>query len=252
MSINNSLINEIPEEKSSQVNNDTNSNAKTGLKRKKKPGQIGSLITNSTQPLDDKFSEKPVPLSGPPKLPPQINGFIVNVQGMIESAQFFEGDAVYCKYDIVCGPDWKILNGQKSGQSQHACQGEGSSNYFVWNLPFELSLSSTNPSGWPQVVISCFCPDFFGREVLKAYGLARIPTTQGIHTRTLQMFSPVSSSVVVNAIGIFLGQKAEIINAPKVIATGEGREIMRSKSEGAMTVKFNVQLTNMEELGYNI
>ena len=66
------------------------------------------------------------------------------------------------------------------------------------------------------------------------------------------MFSPVSSSVVVDAIGIFLGQKAEIINAPKVISTGEGREIMRAKSEGAMTVKFNIQLTNMEELGYNI
>ncbi len=184
--------------------------------------------------------------------PPKIDGFILSIQGMIESGHFFEGDAIYCKYDIVNGPDWKILNGMKSGQSQHACQGEGSSNFFVWNLPFELSLSSTNPSGWPQVVISCFCPDFFGREVLKAYGLVRVPTTQGIHTRTVQMFSPVSSSIVVDAIGIFLGQKAEIINAPKVIATGEGREIMRAKSEGAMTVKFNIQMINMEELGYNI
>ena len=32
---------------------------------------------------------------------------------MIESAQFFEGDAIYCKYDIMCGPDWKILNGTR-------------------------------------------------------------------------------------------------------------------------------------------
>ena len=78
--------------------------------------------------------------------PPKIDGFILSIQGMIESGHFFEGDAIYCKYDIVNGPDWKILNGMKSGQSQHACQGEGSSNFFVWNLPFELSLSSTNPS----------------------------------------------------------------------------------------------------------
>ena len=80
---------------------------------------------------------KPLPLIAKP---PSIDGFIVTIQGMIESAQFFEGDAIYCKYDIMCGSDWKILNGMKSGQSQHACQGEGSSKYFVWNLPFELSL----------------------------------------------------------------------------------------------------------------
>ena len=170
---------------------------------------------------------------------------------MIESAQFFSGDAIYCKYEIMYGPDWEISSGQKSGQSQHACQGEGTSNYFVWNLPFELSLKSTNPSGWPQVVISCFCPDFFGREVLKAYGVVYVPTQQGTHTRTLQMFSPVSSSVIVDAVGIFLGQKAEIINQ-KVLSSGEGREVIRTQSEGVLTIKFNIHLTNMEELGYNI
>ena len=56
----------------------------------------------------------------------------------------------------------------------------------------------------------------------------------------------------VDFLGLFLGQKAEIINAPKVISTGEGREIIRTKSEGSLNVKFNVQLTNMEEYGYNI
>ena len=33
--------------------------------------------------------------------PPNIDGFILTIQGTIESAQFFEGDAIYCKYDIV-------------------------------------------------------------------------------------------------------------------------------------------------------
>lgn len=113
-------------------------------------------------------------------------------------------------------------------------------------------MKSTNPSGWPQIVVSCFCPDFFGREVLKAYGVAYVPTSSGMHTRTVQMFSPLSSSAIIDFVGTFLGQKAELVNAPKVISTGNGREIIRTQSEGSMTIKFNVQLTNMELFGYNL
>ena len=178
-------------------------------------------------------------------------GFLINVQGMIELGNFFEGDCINCKYDIEFGEDWELLNGLKTNQSQQACKTEGQENIFVWNLPFEVSLRSTNPSGWPQLVLSCYCPDFFGREVLKAYGVCFFPTTNGSHERTLYMFSPMSSSEIINALGIFLGQKAEIINAPYVLSTGDGKEVIRAQSEGRVEVKFNVHITNMECFGYN-
>ena len=178
-------------------------------------------------------------------------GFLVNVQGMIELGNFFDGDCINCKYDIEFGQDWEILNGLKSNQSQQACRTEGQENNFVWNMPFEVSLRSTNPSGWPQLVISCYCPDFFGREVLKAYGVCYFPTANGSHERTLHLFSPMSSSGLINAVGVFLGQKAEIINAPFVLSNGEGREVIRAQSEGRVEVKFNVHITNMECFGYN-
>ena len=178
-------------------------------------------------------------------------GFLINVQGMIELGNFFDGDCINCKYDIEFGQDWEILNGAKSNQSQQACRTEGQENNFVWNMPFEVSLRSTNPSGWPQLVISCYCPDFFGREVLKAYGVCYFPTTNGSHERTLHMFSPKSSSGIINALGVFLGQKAEIINAPYVLSNGEGRELIRAESEGTVEVKFNIHITNMECFGYN-
>ena len=178
-------------------------------------------------------------------------GFIINVQGMIELGEFFEGDVINCKYDIEFGQDWELINGFKSNQSQQACKTEGQDNYFVWNMPFEVSLRSTNPSGWPQLVVSCYTPDFFGREVLKAYGVSYFPTTKGSHERTLHMFSVKSSSGLIEAIGVFLGQKAEILNAPEVLSTGEGREVIRAKSEGTIKAKFNVNITNMEYFGYN-
>ena len=179
------------------------------------------------------------------------DGFIINVQGMIELGEFLEGDVINCKYDIEFGQDWELLNGSKSETSQTACRTQGPDNYFVWNMPFEVCLKSTNPSGWPQLVVSCYSPDFFGRDVLKAYGVCYFPTTKGSHERTLHMFSVKSSYGLIEAFGTFLGQKAEIINAPMVLSTGEGREVIRATSEGIVKIKFNVNITNMEYFGYN-
>ena len=53
-------------------------------------------------------------------------------------------------------------------------------------------------------------------------------------------------------IGFIAGQRAEIINAPKVISTGEGREITRAKSEGTVKVVFQVTLRDMDKFGYTI
>ena len=178
-------------------------------------------------------------------------GFILNVQGMIELGEFFDGDIINCKYDIEFGQDWELLNGLKTNQSQQACRTEGKDNFFIWNMPFEVCLRSTNPSGWPQLVVSCYGPDWFGREVLKAYGVCYFPSTKGSHERTLHMFSIKSSSGFIEAIGIFLGQKAEILNAPNVLSTGEGREVIRAQSEGIVKAKFNINITNMEYFGYN-
>ena len=93
---------------------------------------------------------------------------------------------------------------------------------------------------------------FLGSEVIKSYGLIYIPTTPGPHSRTLRMFAPISSSIMVELFGIFLGQKAELTKTEETISYGEGREIIRTRSEREMTIRFNVQVANMEELGYNV
>ena len=236
MESNNQSINNVE-------NKDKNKDNEELPKRRAFPRRLKKI----TSDLDKKPVEQAIDINK------QLEeGFLLNVQGMIEMGNFFEGDCINCKYDIEFGQDWEILNGLKTNQSQQACKTEGQEINFVWNMPFEVSLRSTNPSGWPQLVVSCYSPDFFGREVLKAYGVCYFPTTNGSHERTLSMFSPKSSSEIINMLGIFLGQKAEIINAPNVLSTGEGREVIRAQSEGSVGVKFNVHITNMECFGYNL
>ncbi len=123
---------------------------------------------------------------------------------------------------------------------------------MVWNMPFELSYRSTNPSGWPQIVLTCISPNFFGKETIKGYGVVHVPTTPGRHERTLHIFSPITSSIINNFLGLIVGKKAEIIDAPRVIASGDGREITRTKTEGTIKVVFQVTLRDMDKFGYSI
>lgn len=180
------------------------------------------------------------------------SGIFLDISGLIKEGTFPEDDQIFCKYDIVYDKNWEVVTGQNSGQSQHACLGEGTNGYFVWNMPFQIRLYSEEPNNWPQLVISCYYPDFLGREMLKAYSTCYIPTTPGTHERNLSMFCPISSYGFTKFYEIIYGEKAELINAPRIMALGEGREILRTKSEGNIKIKFNITLENLEENGYEV
>jgi B9 domain-containing protein 1 len=102
------------------------------------------------------------------------------------------------------------------------------------------------------MVITCYSPNFLGREQILGYGVVHVPTQPGRHERTVHIFSPVTSSIMASILGFLDGKKAELKNAPKVIASGDGREITRTKSEGTIKVIFQVTLRDMDKFGYSI
>ncbi|XP_003366244.1 B9 domain-containing protein 1 [Trichinella spiralis] len=73
-------------------------------------------------------------------------GFLLMINGQIETAQFFNASDIYCKYCFVHGPDWNVLSGIEEGLSQMCCRSslENSADGFVLNFPVELTLKSTN------------------------------------------------------------------------------------------------------------
>jgi Ciliary basal body-associated, B9 protein len=50
----------------------------------------------------------------------KYSGFHVLVSGHIESAQINEYDGICAKYDFIAGSDWSIVEGNRTGVSQHA------------------------------------------------------------------------------------------------------------------------------------
>ncbi|KAM3826870.1 B9 domain-containing protein 1 isoform 2-T2 [Vipera latastei] len=103
----------------------------------------------------------------------------------------------------------------------------------------------------PQIVISVYGPDLFGNDVIRGYGAVHVPFTPGRHQRILPMFVPESTSRLQKLTSWLTGRYPEFTD-PKVVAQGEGREVTRVRSQGFVTVSFNVVTKDMKKLGYDV
>eukprot|EP00117_Sycon_ciliatum_P030507 scpid71653/ scgid3011/ B9 domain-containing protein 1 len=121
--------------------------------------------------------------------------FLLMAVGQIESAELPDHDNLYCRYSFVYGQDWAVAAGLEEGIGQIAQKRvDGSGSLLVWNLPLDISFKSTNPFGWPQLVVAIYGLDLFGRDVVRGYGCVHLPMTPGRHWLKLPVFVPQPSS----------------------------------------------------------
>jgi len=177
--------------------------------------------------------------------------FLLMTSGQIESAYFPEFEDLYCKFSFVHGQDWVVTSGIEEGISQITRKSSDERQVFIWNFPIEVTYKSTNPFGWPQLVISCYGTDLFGRDVIRGYGTAHLPVTPGQHRIKVPMFVPISSSRLQKFTSWFMGRRPEFVDA-KVVAQSEGREVTRVQSQGYVILKLNVITRDMKKLGYDV
>ncbi|XP_051632843.1 B9 domain-containing protein 1 [Manacus candei] len=177
--------------------------------------------------------------------------FLLAVSGEIESGQFPGFDDLYCKFCFVYGQDWVPTAGLEEGISQITSKSDVSPTTLVWNFPIDITFKSTNPFGWPQIVLSVYGPDFFGHDVVRGYGAVHVPFTPGRHRRTIAMFVPESTSRLQQFTSWLTGRRPEFTD-PKVVAQGEGREVTRVRSQGFVTISFNIMTKDLKKLGYDV
>ncbi|XP_049557966.1 B9 domain-containing protein 1 isoform X4 [Orcinus orca] len=92
---------------------------------------------------------------------------------------FPEYDDLYCKYCFVYGQDWAPTAGLEEGISQITSKSQDARRALVWNFPIDVTFKSTNPYGWPQIVLSVYGPDMFGNDVVRGYGAVHVPFSPG-------------------------------------------------------------------------
>ena len=91
----------------------------------------------------------------------------MNIAGQIEFGEFMNLDGLAIKYAFVCGDDWQLASGIQEGHGQYSFKAaltDNANKKMVWNLPYEASFRSMNPSGWPQLVLYCIGKDSEGHE----------------------------------------------------------------------------------------
>ncbi|KAJ9521813.1 hypothetical protein QJQ45_024675 [Haematococcus lacustris] len=177
------------------------------------------------------------------------SSFTVMATGQIESAVIPGCSNAYLKFQLVAGEDWQLLDGLEEGITQASRASQGPDQALVWNYPLDLTYKTTNAYGWPQLVVSVYGLDGLGRDVIKGYGCIHLPTAAGRFTLRLRLYKPRSASGLQSFISWMAGMPAEFSD-PRFPSYGEGREVTRVESNGAVTVQMHVMTKDMDVFGY--
>jgi B9 domain-containing protein 1 len=179
--------------------------------------------------------------------------FRLFISGTIEYGNFTGEEPIKVNYEFVSGEKWAKEDGLTKGSTQYSCKGEGIYNYYSYGLNFEISYRSTDPFGWPQLVLNCFTVDLNGNEIVKGYGVVHVPTSTGRHKRRIHIFRATENS---NFFGKLFGynssnsdEKNDDKTDPKVISSGQEREISRANCEGFINVVFQVVFRDVDKFG---
>ena len=175
------------------------------------------------------------------------DNLVVSYQGMIESGEFSSPHSMHLLYNIVSGEHWKVMEGQTTGISQHALQ---DSQQAIWNFPFEVTYESKQPLGWPQMVIVVYGKDMWGRSIVKGYANCVLPVAPGLQVRKVPVFATIPPSTAANCCAWLRGHIHDLREPERVLLGDEGgRECLKTKSIGFVTIKTHVRRYNFEKHG---
>ena len=249
MSHNNSLINENNNSKSDDENSlisDRNLPSRKNFTKADKR-LIASFMNQAYGVVKDKlmnFEEISVkkPLF-----------FRVFVTGTIEDAKFNTNEPLKVKYEFVAGQNWELEDGLSSSESQFSSKGIGSYENYSFSQHFEVNYRSINPYGWPQIVLNFSTVDENGKDMVVGFGCVHVPASVGIHKRKVNIFQTIesesASGIFTKIFGLNIAKTNDISSTPKVISSGQGREISRVSCLGTVNLVFQVSFRDMRNFG---
>ncbi|XP_011563597.3 B9 domain-containing protein 1 [Plutella xylostella] len=182
----------------------------------------------------------------------EVTHFLVSISGQIEFASFPAGvfdEEVYVQYEFVWGPDWAVKSGLTSGVSQMARPGSNPET-VIFNMPVELVFSSTNVSGWPQIILTVRAKNMMSGDSLRGYALALTPPTAGVRQITSPLLRPRAATMLGEWLAWATGQYPELAD-PKMLASGKDNYLLRTESYGSITMSLSMISKDLRKLGYD-
>ncbi|KAG6447078.1 B9 domain-containing protein 1 [Manduca sexta] len=181
-----------------------------------------------------------------------LTKFFVTFSGQIEYVTFSGGvfdDYLCIHYEFVWGPDWAPISGLSMGSSQMSSIGTDPEK-AVFNMPIDMVFSSTNIYGWPQLVVTVKAHNRITGESLRGYALALMPSSTGLREITAPILRPRASTTIGEWVAWLTGKYPELVE-PKLLAHGKDNYLLRTESEGTITLNVTMMSKNLRKLGYD-
>ncbi|XP_017869784.1 PREDICTED: B9 domain-containing protein 1 [Drosophila arizonae] len=221
--------------------------------------------TNKVSPKQkQKKSKRPTNAQTPNELGAKSTAsfFTLFITGQIVSATFPLGpdkDYIFCRYELVAGPDWQLVSGPQYGITQMSTNKTGHFNdKIVFNMPIEVTYKSTSPFGWPQILVSVFGQNQTGNESLVGYAHVYMPIFGG-HQQVDEHISSLNQAPILrpkcpNMLGDItswlLRRQPELKN-PKILLDSAQSKGLSMESYGTLEFQLHAVMRGARKLGYN-
>ncbi|KAH8409857.1 hypothetical protein KR222_010562 [Zaprionus bogoriensis] len=187
--------------------------------------------------------------------------FSVCITGQIVSASFPLGpdrDFIFCRYELVAGPDWQLASGPQHGLTQMSTNRGGHFNdKIVLNMPIEVTYRSTSPFGWPQILVSVFGQSGSSDEVLLGYAHVHLPVFGGrrqdekmSQLNEVPILMPKCQSMLADVTSWLLRRQPELKD-PKVLLDNLKCKGLSMESYGTLQFQLHTIMRGARKLGYH-
>ncbi|RKO91569.1 B9 domain-containing protein 2 [Blyttiomyces helicus] len=149
----------------------------------------------------------------------------VHIIGSLHGATGFPRSELCCKWSLVSGDAWRLVEGEETGQT-HV------------DLP---------AVGWPKFHVEVFHQDMFGRNELYGYGFVHVPTTPGVHQLDCVTWRP-AGSLLDQLWAFFLGATPQLRD-PTLVHTATDRFRLTTVAMGKVHLEVGVVLRGFDGYG---
>lgn len=169
----------------------------------------------------------------------------MHVIGQLSGASEFPDHRLFCKWGVHAGGAWKLLAGNKEGQTQ--VDNPQNEEFAAWCHPVDLHYATKGLQGWPRLHVQVWHQDGFGRNELFAYGFVHIPSSPGLHSIECTTWKP-NGTLKEELTQYFVGGCLQL-KSPDMIYSGADRYKLHTVAMGKVHVQLNIILRNFDKFG---
>lgn len=170
----------------------------------------------------------------------------VHVIGEIIGASGFPSHNLYCKWSVHVDGLWKLLAGQKEGQTQ--VDNPQNEECAKWCHPIDLHFATKGLKGWPKFHFQVWHQDSYGRNEIYGYGYCHLPTSPGTHNVDCVTWRPLCSGKFEQLRSFFVGGAPQL-KTSDAIYTGADRYKLRTVAMGTVHLQLGVITRNFDKFG---